>query len=109
MKRIPEIGLLRLRLALVLALLALGLAGTAQADDHDRAREALQRGEILKLADILDAAAGYQPGDVMEVELERDDGRWIYEVKVLTPQGLLMEMEIDAATGTLLELEYDDD
>jgi uncharacterized membrane protein YkoI len=109
MRRLPTAGRLRLRLAMILALIACALAGAARADGHDRAREALQRGEILKLTEILDAAAAQQPGDIMEVELERDDGRWIYELKVLTPEGFLMEMEIDAATGALLELERDDD
>ena len=46
---------------------------------------------------------------VVEVELERDDGRWLYELKLLTPEGVLVEMELDAATGALLEFEQDDE
>lgn len=87
------------------------LAGAARADedDHARAREALERGEILPLLTILQRATGHQPGEVIEVELERDDGRWLYELKLLTPEGVLMEMELDAASGALIELERDHD
>ena len=35
------------------------------------------------------------------LELERDDGAWVYELELVTPQGRLYEVEIDAATGTV--------
>lgn len=109
MKRTPSPAPFRLALgALSLALaLFVGLSGHAHAGDHDRAREALERGEILPLRQILDAAQTHHPGEIIEVELERDDGRWIYELKLLGEQGLLLEMELDAATGALIELERD--
>jgi len=95
------------RLFLILAL----LAGPALADDdgQDRARRALQAGEILPLSDILAAAEAARTGRVIELELERDDGRWIYELELVTPEGRLYEMEIDAATATVLELEREED
>jgi uncharacterized membrane protein YkoI len=46
---------------------------------------------------------------VIEVELERDDGRWIYELELVSPEGVLYEMEIDAASGTVLEVEREED
>jgi len=94
------------RLALILALLAGPVL--ADDDDQDRARRALEAGEILPLSEILAVAEAARPGRVIEVELERDDGRWIYELGLVTPGGRLYEMEIDAATATLLELEEDD-
>jgi uncharacterized membrane protein YkoI len=43
------------------------------------------------------------------LELEREEGRWVYELELISPGGELYEMEIDAATGQLLELEEGDD
>jgi hypothetical protein len=40
---------------------------------------------------------------VIELDLERDDGRWIYELELVSPEGRLYEMEIDAASGAVLE------
>jgi uncharacterized membrane protein YkoI len=54
-------------------------------------------------------AEATRPGRVIEVELERDDGRWIYELELVSPEGRLYEMEIDAASGTVLEVEQEDD
>jgi two-component system OmpR family response regulator len=56
-------------------------------------------------ADILDAAEAARPGRVIELDLERDDGRWIYELELVSPEGRLYEMEIDAATGAVLDVD----
>lgn len=72
-------------------------------DDHERARRALEAGEIVPLRAILDAVERDTPGQIMEIELEREDGNWIYEVKVLRPGGSLVKLEIDGRNGTVLE------
>jgi uncharacterized membrane protein YkoI len=48
------------------------------------------------------------PGQVIEVVLEVDDGTLIYDLKVLSPNGRLQEIEVDAATGKILKMEDDD-
>jgi uncharacterized membrane protein YkoI len=95
------------RLALILSLIA--APALADRDDHDRARRALEAGEILPLSDILTTATELRPGRVIEIELDRDDGRWVYELELVTPQGRLYEMEIDAASGVVLEVEREED
>jgi uncharacterized membrane protein YkoI len=96
-----------LRLILLLSLLA--APALADRDDHERARRALQAGEILPLTEILAVAEAARPGRVIELELEREDGRWIYELELVTPEGRLYELEIDAASGAVLEIEHEDD
>ena len=60
-----------------MALLAQPLAAGASGErDQDRARAALQAGEILPLSTILDRVAREQPGQVLAVELERDASGW---------------------------------
>ena len=77
----------------------------ARADDkdHELARRALQAGEVLPLRTLLERLAATHPGEVLEVELERDDGRWIYELKLLQPGGELRKLKLDARSGELLQ------
>jgi len=70
--------------------------------DHDRARRAVERGEVMPLQRILDNVERDHPGQVIEVELEQEDGRWIYEIKVLKAGGALVKLEIDARDGAVL-------
>jgi uncharacterized membrane protein YkoI len=70
--------------------------------DHERARTALAAGEIRPLADLLAEVERRYLGRVIETELERDDGRWIYEIRILPPSGRVFELKLDAATGALL-------
>jgi len=94
---------------LVLILLCLATPAWADGGEQDRARRALEAGEILPLSKILQAAEAERPGRVIEIELERDDGRWIYELELVSRDGRLYEMEIDAATARILEIEREDD
>ncbi len=76
-------------------------------DDHDRAREARERGEILSLAEVSERARARFPGRILEAELEREGGRWVYELKILDPAGRLREVYVDAQNGSLLDHEED--
>lgn len=71
--------------------------------DHERARQALEAGQIQPLRAILDRVERDHPGQVMEVELENEDGRWLYEVKLLQKDGALVKLKLDARDGTLLD------
>ena len=44
----------------------------------------------------------------MEHELEEDDGRYEYEVELLTQEGVVREIKLDASSGALLKDEEDD-
>lgn len=102
----------------VLSLTALTLlsAGTlpAIADDdderdHEIARKALSEGRIRPLTDIMDELKAQFPGQIVGVELEvKKTGAFVYEFKILTPQGKLKEVNVDAATAKILTIEDDD-
>ena len=83
----------------------------ADEDDYLRASEAVRAGEILPMEQVLARLAQHYPGNVLEVELEDEDddddddfggARWIYEVKLLQPDGQLRKLLIDAKTGEVL-------
>ena len=42
------------------------------------------------------------PGHVLEVELEREGERWVYEFKLLQPGGGLLKLQVDAQSGQVL-------
>ncbi len=87
-------------------LLSIAWAMPVQADDlndHDRARQALEAGEILPLKLVLEKVGRDTPGQVMEVELERKHERWVYEIKLLRPGGSLVKLRVDASDGRILD------
>jgi hypothetical protein len=71
-------------LAVLVALAAAAPAPVLADGDHDRARRARAAGEIAGLDQLLARIAAEQPGRVIDVELERARGRYVYEVKLLT-------------------------
>ena len=79
---------------------------SAEAGDHrghERARAAVKASEVLPLTALLERLHRTYPGQVLELELEREGSRWIYEIKLLQAGGQLLKLEVDAATGQVLE------
>jgi uncharacterized membrane protein YkoI len=102
------------------SLLALGLlfaggrAAAAEDDDHDdddndyeEALRALQQGQVKPLSDIIEKVQKQLGGDVIGVEFERDGGRYVYEIKIVGPDGRLREVYVDAMTAVILSDEHD--
>jgi uncharacterized membrane protein YkoI len=99
-------GLRNMRFALLVvvghALLCSAPGHARDGHDHDRARHALEAGEVMPLRVILDRVEREYPGRIMEVELERQEDRWVYEIKLLRPGGTLMKLKVDGHSGELL-------
>ena len=73
--------------------------------DHEAARRARATGEIAPLSEILKHIRKTRKGEVVEVELEREDGRWLYEIKLITPKNRYLEIYVDAKTKAILKVE----
>ena len=75
-------------------------------EDHDRARKALEAAEVLPLRAILERVERDHPGQVIDVDLEKEHKgeiqRWIYEIKLVRPGGALVKLKINARDGSLL-------
>lgn len=84
-------------------MLATAPAGASD-DDHERARRAVQAGQVVPLRTILDSVARDFPGDVIETELEDRHGTPVYEIKVIAPEGRVMKVYYDARDGSLLKV-----
>jgi uncharacterized membrane protein YkoI len=98
----------RVTILLVLAFMAVGSGTQAWADDdHERAWRAVQSGRALPLAEILQRVGGRLGGEIIAVEFEREDGRYVYEFKIITPSGRLQEVYVDALSAEILKIEDD--
>jgi uncharacterized membrane protein YkoI len=72
--------------------------------DHELARQALQQGKVLPLRTVLDQVERQYQGQVLKVEFEHDDGRFIYEMRLLHPNGQLSKLKVDAVDGRVLSV-----
>jgi uncharacterized membrane protein YkoI len=82
-------------------------APAAQQEGPDLARRLLAEGAILPLPEILARAQGLRPGTLIDAGLhfEREHDAYVYEIHMLAPDGSLWEVELDAGTGELVELD----
>ncbi|WP_339447629.1 PepSY domain-containing protein [Pseudomonas sp. EA_5y_Pfl2_R50] len=90
----------RTALALVL------FCSTAMARDlgPDEALNLRRQGVILPLEQVLQQAMDRYPGaKLLEVELEEKHDVYIYEVELLTVQGVARELHLKADTGELVK------
>lgn len=71
-------------------------------EDHDKARAAVQAGEVKPLREVLEIVEAQFTGQMLEAELERKHGRWLYEIKVLAPDGSIMKLYYDASALDLV-------
>ncbi len=71
--------------------------------DGDKALDALRRGEVLPLEQVISKAGGHIAGEISGIELEKEHGIWVYEFKVISPRGQMVKVYIDGKTGSLIE------
>jgi len=71
----------------------------AKDDDHRQIREALDKGDIRPLADILSVHGTKLPGTVIEAELDEKRGKWVYEFKLIDDKGAKSKVRVDAKSG----------
>jgi uncharacterized membrane protein YkoI len=60
---------------------------------------------VLPMERILHQAQGSVPGKIFDIGLERDRGRLVYEVLVISPDNQKIEVKYDAKTGAELSRE----
>lgn len=97
----------RVRHLTLLAVLACALVAPGWAHehgDHDRARQALEQGKVLPLRTVLDKIERDYQGQVLKIEFEQDDGRFIYEIRLLQRDGRMAKLEVDAVDGRVLKI-----
>lgn len=79
--------------------------GAASADSRlrqDEVRQLRESGKILPMEEILTRVRKIQPGQVVEIELEREKDAYVYEVKVIDEKDGIHKLELDASNGNVL-------
>jgi hypothetical protein len=77
---------------------------------HDRARRAMQQGEILPLSNIRHRVHERFGGKIIGVELQEGGERpssgppWVYDLRVLSPEGRVLSVLMDASDGRVLDV-----
>jgi len=79
--------------------------GVASADSRlrqDEVRQLREGGKILPMEEILTRVRKIQPGQVVEIELEREKDAYVYEVKLIDEKNTIHKLELDAGNGEVL-------
>jgi len=94
---------------IVAAVVSAGIV--AASDDHgwhendsayEMAREAVERGDALPLTEVRRHLSEIAPGKIVSTHYEHEFDRWVYEFKIVDPQGRLQKVHLDAHTGELV-------
>lgn len=88
--------------------LALSSAAPGLAVDIDEVMRLKESGAIMSLEDLLERVRREYPGRIIEIELEKENGKYVYEIDLVDEDGIVWELELDASTGDLLKLKRDD-
>jgi len=96
--------LFRLKTMMAAFLAVVVLSGVAAAGEgHHKAKSLKEAGDILPLEKIVEKATADKPGRVIEAELEKKRGGYVYEIELVDVKGVLWELEYDAKTGVLIK------
>ncbi|MBL0371447.1 PepSY domain-containing protein [Rhizobium sp. KVB221] len=84
-------------------------AEPSSSDDlqQEEAREAVRQKLVRPLEEILVEVRKTFKGDIIEVEFEKHNGQYVYEIELIRPDGHLVEVKIDARTLAVVEIEDD--
>ncbi len=64
--------------------------------------KALERAEVLPLARLLPGIEARYGARLLAIELHQTGNGYIYEFEMITPEGRMIEIPVDAATGVVL-------
>ncbi|WP_262694843.1 PepSY domain-containing protein [Kordiimonas aquimaris] len=74
----------------------------ALADEHDDAREALRRGDILPYSQIKRIVESQLDGKVVGQKLRRTNRGWQYDLRLRPPNGRVMVLVVNAKNGNII-------
>ena len=76
----------------------------SEVEESENKREGNSSDEILSIQEAIEAAQTEFKGKVIEIQLDHDDGKLIYEIELVN-ESKEAEIDLDAMTGDVLEKE----
>ena len=61
----------------------------------------------ISMEEAMNIAVGRVPGQIIKVELDKEKGIWVYQVDIITSQGVKYEVEVDINSGNIVKVEID--
>ncbi len=94
--------MLRITHIFAAAIIAWGLTvPAAAAQDHNRARNAVQAGHARPLGQILGQVMARCPGRFLDAGLRQGGDGLVYVIKILRPGGRVAKLVVDAKSGAI--------
>lgn len=76
--------------------------------DADTVRQWVESGKVLPLEELLTRHRAKIPGRLLDIEVEQEHGRIVYELEVVDDRGHVHKVYLDAQSGNWLGRELDD-
>jgi hypothetical protein len=74
--------------------------------DQERALEAVKKGKVKPLSEVLRVVQERAPGDVVRVKLSRSKGQLFYRITVLTVDGRYREVVVNAQSNVVVSMRW---
>ena len=87
----------------IFGVILFGFISPAYPDDDIPGYQQL-KAEVVTVEQLFQKVQKEFEGIIIELELEEEDLRWIYEVKLLTPQGNVLKIDYDARSMAVLKV-----
>ncbi|MBZ7924016.1 hypothetical protein LAC81_19710 [Ensifer adhaerens] len=81
-----------------------GGGGSGRRSDQERARDAVERGDILPLKDVLRLVDEDKYGTVIAVDLRHSGSSEVYRLRTRDRQGTIRNLRINARTGKFMNI-----
>lgn len=106
-----KFSLITLTLFLGLLLVSLPNDSEAKKKKGDKEKEMVELATTTKVSieEAIKIVTAKIPGTVIEAELEKEDGKTVWEVKVVTAKGELKEVYVDVQSGKIVDIEEKDE
>ena len=96
-------------LVLVVGMTSSLLSRADDSDDlSDQVPQWVSEGKVISLDSLMERHEARLNGRLLDLEVEKEDGRIIYELEVLREDSVVYEIKIDAENGEWLEEEIED-